>query len=157
MTQDNQKPKWHQPMLDDLADPAFKNTVWNGRTTDWFLQSQVLLINNSQLSMSITLFTSAGMVTGQLISVEQYFKLYAELFSNAIPGDQKEDIRQRYEEMGKRGNATEEDELEPAPQYIHLKEARLCTPNGQTPNAPGLLWRGTIASISGFALGSLNA
>jgi hypothetical protein len=157
MSEENQKPDWHTQIAKDLTDPAFQHMDWNGRTTDWFLQEQVKLANNLNFSMSITLFTAAGMVTGQLISVEEYFKLYAESFSAAFAEQERDNIREAYEAKGKLGTPPKENEPEPSPQFIHLKGAKLCALSGQIPGNPGFLWRGTIASISGFALGSLSS
>lgn len=157
MTEENQKPSWHPGMVESLADPVFHRMEWNGRTTDWFLQDQVKLANSLNLSISITLFTAGGMITGYLIGAEEYFRLYAESFSSAFTEEERENIRAGIEARGNKPPTQNENEIEPSPQFLHLKGAKLCTPGGQIPSDPGFLWRGTIASISGFALGSLSS
>lgn len=156
MTEDNQKLSWQDDIAEDLADPVSYHMEWNGRTTDWFLQQQVILANRKAMSVGITLFTAGGMVTGQLIGVEEYFQLYAETFSAAFHEDQRESIRESYAANGKRGVHSNPDEAGPSPQFIHLKNARASSPSGMIPTSTGFLWRGSIASISGFALGSLT-
>ncbi|OEC32736.1 hypothetical protein A7D25_22540 [Pseudomonas sp. 21C1] len=142
-------------MAECLADPVFQAVEWNGRTTDWFLQDQVKLVNKFKFSMDITIFTAGGTITGQLISAEEYFRLYAESFSEAFPEEQRQEIREAYEAKGRVLSQETDDEGAPSPQFLHLKSARLCSPSGQIPSAPGVLWRGTIASTSGFSLGEL--
>ncbi|MDH1869974.1 hypothetical protein N5D83_24610 [Pseudomonas chengduensis] len=154
MTEEQKKPSWYDEMKELLTDPVRQHLTWNGRTTDWFLEEQVRMVNTHSITFGITLSTPAGMITGQLISAKEYFKLYAESFSASFPGDTKESIREFYERYGQQPEAKEDEEEMPY-QFLHLKGARLCTPSGMTPTGEGLLWRGTIASVSGFSLGEL--
>jgi hypothetical protein len=155
MTQDNAKPSWHQQVAEDLVDPVMKDLTWHGRTTDWFLQDLVQLTNETELQVGITLSTPAGIISGILISVEQYFRLFGEAFASSWPVADADRLRAHYAELGKSRLPKTDGETPPPVQYLHLKDAKLSTPSGQMPATEGLLWRGTIASISGFSLGLL--
>lgn len=155
MTQEHAKPSWHQQVADDLVDPVMKDLTWHGRTTDWFLQDLVGLTNETELQVGITLSTPAGVITGVLISVEQYFRLFGESFSSSWPPEDADRLRTHYAELGKSRLPTSDGETPPPAQFLHLKDAKLSSPSGQIPTTEGFLWRGSIASISGFSLGLL--
>ena len=129
---------------------TFMDREWTGRRVDWFLQQLVTMANNSGVEFGVTLTVGSGVVTGTLISAQKYFAAFGELFAGGMPGDGSE-VEASFRKLG---------EPEPevggsfplAPQFIHLKDAKLITPSGAVPNQ-GVLWRGTIASINGFSLG----
>jgi len=155
MTQDSAKPSWHQQVAKDLVDPVTKDLSWHGRTTDWFLQDLVHLANDTDLQVGLTLATPAGIISGILISVEQYFVLFGEAFAASWPEAEADRLRAHYAELGKPRLQKSDGESLPPAQFLHLKDAKLSTPSGQIPASEGLLWRGSIASISGFSLGLL--
>lgn len=156
MTENDPNPSWYREMEELFEDPVHSHMRWNGRTTDWFLQEKVRIVNESPVSISlgITLSTPAGWITGQLISTEEYFKLYAETFSSTFAEEQRDSIRESFANYGKKVERVEGEPIPPF-QFIHLKNARLSSSGGFVPNDPGVLWRGTIASVSGFSLGEL--
>ncbi|HCE5957204.1 hypothetical protein ACP0IK_10575 [Pseudomonas aeruginosa] len=151
---------WYEIAQKDLADPVFTNFSWNGRTTDWFLQELVGNVNRyPEARLSITLFTMSGMLSGTLISAEEYFQLFADSFCQGWESEEKKaTARSYFLSLGPSPSKDEASSLtEDAPsQYIHLKNAKHFSPTGEVPNNDGLLWRGTIASISGFSLGQLQ-
>lgn len=81
---------WYEIAQKDLADPVFTNFSWNGRTTDWFLQELVGNVNRyPEARLSITLFTMSGMLSGTLISAEEYFQLFADSFCQGWESEEK--------------------------------------------------------------------
>ncbi|CAN7752546.1 hypothetical protein D9M68_412210 [compost metagenome] len=55
--------------------------------------------------------------------------------------------------------ATSEDEQQTPPTYIHLRGAKFFGPGGEAiaiNNGAGMLWRGRIAEVSGFLLGTFS-
>ncbi|WP_236200692.1 hypothetical protein [Pseudomonas pseudonitroreducens] len=153
---------WYETARQDIADPVFTSFRWNGRTTDWFLQELVSGVNRfPEARMNLTLFTVSGILSGTLISAEEYFRIFADNFCRGFDADETTDgIRNYYASLGTPPPKAEPEADEPIgeapPQYIHLKDAKHFSPGGVIPNNEGLLWRGTIASISGFTLGQLQ-
>ncbi|WP_263143463.1 gas vesicle accessory protein GvpU [Pseudomonas sp. RIT-PI-AD] len=132
-----------------MSDPAQLNLIWHGRQTDWLLQRLVQMVNNTELEFGITLTVGAGLVSGQLISGKQYFKTISQAFAGASP-DETEEIRSAFNSLW----LDEDEEGSPPVQFVHLKNARFFISGSLAPH--GVLWRGTIASISGFNLGELS-
>lgn len=151
---------WYETARQDISDPVFTSFRWNGRTTDWLLQELVSGVNRyPEARVNLTLFTVSGMLSGTLIGAEEYFQIFAENYCRGFEADSTtEDIRNYYASLGRPEPKADTDEPidEAPPQYIHLKDAKHFSPSGVIPNNEGLLWRGTIASISGFTLGLLQ-
>ncbi len=133
---------------------TFMAREWDGRRIDWFLQKLVSMANDSGLEFGVTLTVGSGMVTGTLISAEKYFAAFGELFAGGMPGDGSE-VEASFRKLGERGQEDDQEAARLPPQFIHLKDAKIITASGSVPSRQGVLWRGTIASINGFNLGSL--
>lgn len=135
---------------------------------DWFLSSLVNLVNDTNISMSITLNVGGTIVSGTLIGGSDYFEGFANEMASAFPDkDAAESIRGSYAQFAqiypKRPiEETEEDPEEnrvaARPSYIHLKNARFYA-NGQPsiPGNKGVWWRGRLTAVDGFSLGGLDA
>lgn len=92
--------------------------------------------------MSFTLNVPGATVSGEVISFRTYMSIYNELFAVSSPIE-----IEPYAE----GVAIE---AIPAPQFIHMRNARVITGNTLIPDT-GMLWRGRVADVSGFAYGGL--
>jgi hypothetical protein len=128
----------------------------HGHSVDWFLQQLVCLTNGAGLEMGITLVLGGSVVSGTLISGKKYFDSFASNFSSMLPnGSKKEEMRQL---LASHGNLyDDEGEHLQLPQYIHLSNARVYSPNGGNIPTNGMLWRGKINAVSGFNLGVLSS
>lgn len=128
--------------------------------TDWFLQSLVSMANNSNLEIAVILQVSGMLVSGSLVGGKQYFEGFASDFASpfASDSDAAESIKASFSSYGNvYTKDTEGDEDQPAPQYIHLKNARFFNTAGNPiPGNRGVWWRGRIGEVGGFCLGSLN-
>ncbi|BCG24193.1 gas vesicle protein [Pseudomonas tohonis] len=132
-----------------------KDFEWTGRSMDWFLQMLVRQANDLGVEVGITLTIGAGMISGTLISVESYFAQFADEYANSWPQEGREDIRSTFANLGVMTKTTGDDPKLLPPQYIHLKNVNVHAAGGLT--CTGLtLWRGTLASVTGFNLGTLS-
>ncbi|WIF65375.1 hypothetical protein QN096_16490 [Metapseudomonas otitidis] len=132
-----------------------KDFEWTGRSMDWFLQMLVRQANELGVEVGITLTVGAGLVSGTLISVESYFDLFAQEYAHSWPEEGREDIRATFAKLGVMAKSTGEDPNLLPPQYIHLRDVSVYAAGGLT--CTGLtLWRGTLASVTGFNLGTLS-
>jgi len=131
----------------------------DGQSVDWYLQSLVSVVNESDIEFGITLFVEGLTISGQLVSGRKYFETFAKDFSDAYPGSagSKENIRQAfanhvaiYERDDSEGGSS-------PPQFIHLINCRCFSPGGVLPKNRGVLWRGKINAVSGSNLGSLSS
>jgi len=129
--------------------------------TDWFLQSLVNMANDSDLGFGITLQVSGMLVSGNLVSVKQYFEGFAADFASpfATNPEVAESIKESFSSYGNLYSKDAEAEGDlPPPQYIHLKNARFFNTAGNPiPGNRGVWWRGRICEVGGFSLGSLSA
>lgn len=132
-----------------------KNEV-NLEAPDYLLQDLVMLANNIQLSMGITLFAGGVVVSGLLIGGQEYFQIIKESINSETCNSEsvKEGFTTVFDEYSK---IYSEPPSEPQPPtYIHLKEAKVFA-HGQTPIPNnGILWRGRISRIEGFSFGAFQ-
>ena len=127
---------------------------------DHMLQFFVNLANQSagSLSFGITLVTHGFLVSGMLIGGNDYFKGLAEETSQMPEGFENlgNTFKKAIEKMGE-DTYGEEDKISSNPTFIHLKNARFYTTNGNPlPANRGVWWRGRLTEISGFSLGLLS-
>jgi hypothetical protein len=142
---------------DMLTDTGFLKQEWEGRQTDWLLQWFVQFVNQTPLEVGITLSIGGGLVSGILISHQQYFEELARDFSKpfeAFEGPEAEHVKALL--LGFVGPVSGEGEREPARQFLHLRNARLYSARGEAIPSAGALWRGKISAIDGFSMGGLN-
>ncbi|MEA5477406.1 gas vesicle accessory protein GvpU [Pseudanabaena galeata UHCC 0370] len=128
--------------------------------TDWFLQSLVNMANNQSLEISITLQVSGMLVSGDIVGGKTYFEGVGEEFSSTFVNhpETAESIKDSFSKMGERYVQTDETEVQPLPQFVHLKNARFFHTSGSPiPSNRSVFWRGRISEVGGFFLGSLSA
>ena len=127
---------------------------------DWLLKLLVDLLASGDAgnSLGITLQVSGIFVSGELIGGRQYFDGMTEEFVAAAhikevhPTTLSEALTQIGDDVY--GGAMEE----AGPGYIHLKNARFLTADGQRiPTNRGVYWRGKLTSIDGFNVGILSS
>ena len=145
-----------------LSDPVQLVYGVQGTAVDSHLQQLVRMVNNAEtdFNFGITLFTTAGVLTGQLISKKKYFRLFGESFKGglhqAFPDADWQNIADSYAAIGTEGDDLPEGKYECPPQFIHLEGARLLGGDGGLIIKGGMLWRGKLQSVSGFTLGLIT-
>ena len=134
---------------------------------DFFL---ALLIENANvygISTGITLCVGGLIVSGELISTEEYFRAFGEQTDVAVSTSLGEEPSGKYAEpyvLGaeaakrawdeKRANP---DAAMPVANFICLQNVRLFNPSGDSiPNQDGIYWRGRLSAVDGFTLGVLT-
>lgn len=145
--------KYIDKLNEQLQDQVSVLQSWEGRGVDPLLQWLVNLTNKSNTRYTVTLTVGGNLISGVLIPLNEYLDEWSEQISFQI-GHQESAEFVRETVLGWKA---QEDEEQPAPQFIHIKDAEVFTSNGM-PIAPGgSLWRGKISSVDGFSLGRLVA
>lgn len=124
------------------------------RPPDWFLVELVRRANRGDFSIGLTLCVGGVVVSGTLVSGREYFEGFAEAVAAAARDPA---VAERAREFFRRPAALYAAEPEGPdaagedgpPAYIHLKDARF------SPEGPGVHWRGRLAAVDGFALGTV--
>jgi hypothetical protein len=101
---------------------------------------------------------NGAVVTGQLISLRQYYEEYGRLWFEGMGGSEiGARLKGRWDEIAKlqHENITKPD-ARGAPRYIHLKDAKYYSGGRPTPGGGGFLWRGRLSDVSAFSMGSLG-
>jgi hypothetical protein len=102
----------------------------------------VRIANEHNKDNGITLSVGGAVISGILISDRQYFEQLA--------------IETHTEAFSSLGDYKPEN-IEHIPlNYIHLKDAKIINGATAIPSSGGRLWRGKIASVDGFSLGTLS-
>jgi hypothetical protein len=138
---------------------------------DFLLQMFVKLAEGG-LEAPITLSVGGMLISGTLTSYSKYLKLMGEhmraitipelrdvmteAFANLAESAQNAmDERRREEEMAESLGQEPGDDF--SPPYIHLRDAKLfLAADMGMPTQGGVSWRGKIASVDGFILGSFT-
>lgn len=128
----------------------------DGVNVDWFLQNLSCLTNSSELEFGITLNVSGQTISGIMIGGKKYFEMFAELFSDEWPNNEKDEIREIFLKNTEVYSLKDGEAKLPPAQYIHLKDATVFHGDCKLPSEQGMLWRGKINAISGFHLGELT-
>lgn len=130
---------------------------------DWFLESLVATVNNTGIEIGITLQMDGFLVSGYIVNGGKYFDGFSNEFisETAIHFGNDEALKTIQEAFGKYAEmyspkSVEESGTDTA-NYIHLEGARFFNTNGAPiPNNRGMWWRGRIAEVNGFILGTLD-
>lgn len=118
--------------------------------SDQFLKTLNAMANEKKITFGLTLVVAGGVIAGTVISAKTYVEEFANSFSDAWPGGQNEDVRAGLAVWGEPGSESIHED------FIHLKDARYVFGQELVPNGlDGLLWRGSLDSISGYSLGAL--
>lgn len=148
---ENEGTQYIDRLKEELLDPVHVKQSWEGRGVDPLLQWLVDISNRSNQSFLVTLTVGGNLVSGLLISLDEYLDEWAAQASGQI-NHQESALFVKDTVLGWKVDKTQK---QPAAQLIHLKDAEVFTSNGR-PIAPGgVLWRGKISSVDGFNLGRL--
>src|SRR5690606_9073723 len=113
----------------------------------------VAMADEQGVGTAITLTTSGGMVTGDLVGIEEYFRLLGGLLSG---GDSESATAKSFDRIGDEVRASVEAEGGPS-DFVHLRNARFLSGTALVPTPPaGMLWRGSLSAVQGFSIGSLE-
>ena len=150
---------------------------------DWFLQQLVTMANESGGgAFGVTLCVKGITISGVIASGRDYFAGFAQNVTAAIERDDphtdaptRQKIQDYFTRFGEiyptsrhdsddkpidDANADaadqDDDDAKPLPEFVHLRNARIF--NGQTfiPTNYGVWWRGRIAEVDGWFLGTLG-
>lgn len=139
-----------------------RTELGNDRDIDWLLQVFVDVINSSRgLSIGVTLTVGGATIVGDLIGYDDWMEEAATAFekSEGEVGTKIGPILAKA--MRSSWQPEPDDDSEPKqllPHYIHLRNARiyLSADAGPVPSNKGLLWRGRLAEVDGFAFGAMQ-
>jgi len=123
--------------------------------TDRMLQLLISIVNSAPgASVNITLLMGGQVLSGWLIGEGDYLRAFATQMSKSF-GNEQSSVEFFTAEADHRDRAAAANELDER-RYIHLKDAKFVSHDGQLPHDEGLLWRGKLASVDGFTLGILS-
>jgi hypothetical protein len=148
-------------MTDETEQPHRVQQEPSAALPDWFLQSLVSLVNNSESEIGVTLQVSGFLVSGLLVGGAKYFEGFAAELATAFPEDQRttESIQKAFSSYGAGLYKPTDtaDVSSPPPTYIHLKQARFFHIIGTpVPVNRGVWWRGRLSEVSAFVMGTLS-
>ncbi|OSN16574.1 hypothetical protein BV330_03894 [Pseudomonas syringae pv. actinidiae] len=116
------------------------------------LQWLVKFVANTKVELGVTLSVGGNLVSGHLISHDTYFEQLADdisapfsSFGNGTDATMKEMIL-----SFKPGESSEDT---PAFHFIHLKDCRTYSTDGNPICDAGVLWRGRISAVDGLTIG----
>ena len=96
-------------------------------------------------SMGLTVTVAAGLITGDLIGANRWFKEI---------GEAHPELRELAEGLGSTAGRTDLPDDQVDWTYIHLRNARIFTGGQQfTTSGGGIYWRGRISEITGWSFG----
>ena len=120
----------------------------------------LVTVGNCGLGLPVTLFVKGVMVTGNIISFEDYMKKTADnIRSSTNLTEMDEEIsREVTESIAKRFDTIRTDSLQRggSPRMIHLDNVKIFNQNGNFIDISNALWRGALGSIDGWILGTLS-
>jgi hypothetical protein len=124
---------------------------------DPLLRTFVKLANDAGLEIGVTLQIAGATVTGTMIGGAKFFEAQAKQLREGLGADgaTADAFDTLFGEFSK--PYSEPDDGKSLPWYIHLKNAMVMTPGARGMPNPGMLWRGRLADVSGYALVSLTA
>ncbi|MET9124056.1 hypothetical protein [Streptomyces sp. NPDC004528] len=149
-----------------MSSPEGSGVVTTQPVPDHYLSLLLTMVDSGEsvTSMSITLGTSSGFISGDLVSRETWKSLWTEtvltranagagtmgLFPDTVDHllDQAKRDAGAGDAGGQAGAAAE------APRFVHLKDVTLFAPGARPIGLP--FWRGSLASVSGWTLGKLG-
>jgi hypothetical protein len=126
---------------------------------DNFLQTLVNLVNIGGVSFDITLVVGGFLISGVLITGDEYYETFGKDFGQAmthINAEAAQNIREGFSSLGDRYKREREDKSSDSQStyYIHLKNCKLGGVSSQS--SFGGIWRGRISEVSGFFLGTFG-
>ncbi|RHW33208.1 gas vesicle protein GvpU [Lysinibacillus yapensis] len=122
----------------------------SGGTKDNILEFFVQAANQHDFTLDITLNVKGSVITGTLISANEYFNTLSETFEEG-----NEIAQFLSEQLAEAGQAAQNNNSSEA-YFIHMKETKVyCGDSKPTPSKGEFLWRGKLAEIDGFFLGKI--
>ncbi|WP_031165981.1 hypothetical protein [Streptosporangium roseum] len=135
---------------------------------DWALQALVGAIDHTRTYNSITVTVNGTVITGVLISAEEYAANVAQQMRKAHNIESKdikgidalfdrivEDAREKREQHEAAVEADDESLSSGPPHFLHLREAIPVT-GSEVPQGEGGWWRIRISDVSGWTLGQIS-
>lgn len=126
---------------------------------DPILASLVEIATMNEASFGVTLALPGSVLTGIVIGVREYFRLFAAQWEAV---DTSEEIVKGYLAIGEASyNRYVAEKDKPVheriyPPFLHLKDARYVMGAHLVPHAGPMLWRGLLSEVKGFSLGSMS-
>jgi len=124
---------------------------------DWILRRLIGMVNrlpdSIRMEVPITLTVQGLVITGLLISRNEYHQETARQISDWFSGFQEEQQARVSKEVQQ---AFDESLKTPEHDYLHLRGARICYPSSLSPVQVEVLWRGKISSVDGFWLAEVT-
>lgn len=120
---------------------------------DPILESFVALADSKELEIGLTLWVNGTVVTGTLIGQKRYFNVLADQVSKGS-GVLAQHLGSTLQQLA---DGLPEPEEGQAVTWLHLRDTRILQP-AETPIVPidnGLLWRGKLDAVDGWAMGSI--
>ena len=129
--------------------------------TDWALAWIVHMAHAHSIIQSVTLTVGGSMISGDVIGGRQFFEALSEqIDQGAFEGDEdgavRRVLRDSWNTLGGGVYPPSSGETVHPMSYIHLRNARMFVPGQKPLPSKGMLWRGKLADVSGFSLGSLG-
>lgn len=122
----------------------------SGVMKDSILEFFVQAANKHDFSLDITLNIKGAVVTGTIISAQEYFDRLSRLLED---GDEVAQVlSEQLEDAGEAAHAQDNAEA----YFIHMKDTKVyCGDSKPTPSKGEILWRGKLSEIDGFFLGKI--
>jgi hypothetical protein len=118
-------------------------------TKDSILEFFVQAANKHDFSLDITLNIKGAVITGTMVSAQEYFNTLSETI-----GDESEIAQMVSEQLRKTGEAAQSADSEAY--FLHMKDTKVyCGDSKPTPSKGKILWRGKLSEIDGFFLGKI--
>lgn len=127
----------------------------NNDEDDWMLAWIIGHAEAFGLEFGITITVSGTVITGTLISGIKYFERMHEVLLRSSSKSIASSLTQ-WKHVYSHPNENSDIYTE-SPRFIHMDNARHFLSNGQTIPSKGVLWRGKLASVDGFSLGTLES
>jgi hypothetical protein len=124
---------------------------------DWFLRELINMVNWGRVSLPVTFSVGGLLITGELVSGQQYFDSFAEDFKIGadIDSEEAETARVRFSEILRRFGTLYPSKHTEGEPFLHLRNARIIQTGIAQPS--GVWWRGRLDAVDGFILGTLTA
>jgi hypothetical protein len=128
------------------------------QASDMLLCQMVGLANKLDMRADITLSVQGTIISGQLVGMRRYLELMAEAAERG-KGSASPTVAMAFREAAGRmpKGLPDSEATSPEPLYIHLEDAKILSPDASwIPQGHGMLWRGLLDRVDGFALGRLG-
>jgi len=143
--------------VEKVQEAATQSVPVQRPAADWFLQQLVDYANEWGVGTGISLHLSGMVVSGEIMSANDYFDEFAAAYRDAFRthtenGQAFFDLITSYKQYL---NQPEGEDKVP-PQYIHLRNVKIYTIGYHRQATSVPQWRGRISEVSGFYLGTLT-